>query len=94
MTQQFYAKHQSATGKPLVQVTVPTYYSLDEAARALAQVYPEIPAKFGKRSVNRGLTEAATRGIRGKRETPDPEAVALYRQKLTELEVFPADDQE
>lgn len=91
---QFWAKHRSAAGRSLVQVTVPAYYDLDEAARALTQVYPEVPARFGKRSVNRGLMEAASRGITGKREISDTDAVAWYRDKLLELGVFAASDQE
>ncbi|WP_017972390.1 hypothetical protein [Actinopolyspora halophila] len=89
---QFHARHESATGTPMVRMEVSVYYTLDEAATVLAQTLPAKPVKFGRRTAQQKLTDAANAGYRGTSPGADPEAVEFYRNKLIECGVFPDPD--
>lgn len=85
---QFRAKHKRPDGTPTLRIEVPVHFSLDEAAEALAIVYPEMPIKFGKQTARVGITEAAKLRLRGRLPTPDPAATSTYRAKLIELAIY------
>lgn len=86
----FQARHQSASGEPQVLIYVPVYYTLDEAATALAQTRPTLPARFGRRTAQVGLGEAAAAGYTGRNARGvDPAAVQAYRDQLIEQRIFP-----
>lgn len=87
---QFQAKHRRADGTPTVMVYSPATYSLDEAAVALAIVFPDMPRRFGRQTARLGLTQAAEKGITGREKgQAAATAVEMYRGKLIELQVFP-----
>lgn len=85
----FQARHTSADGKPMVRFDVEVFYDLDEAANVLAQRLPTRPPRFGRRTAQVNLGEAAKLGLRASKNV-DPKAVELYRALLIEAGVFPA----
>jgi hypothetical protein len=67
-------------------------YNLDQAAVALAQVYPSMPDQFGRKTAQVGLNRAARNGITGSEPDVDPGAVASYRIALIKLGIFPNEE--
>lgn len=88
----FRARHRSASGELMVRFEVPVHYTLDQAATVLAQTTPTVPSRFGRRTAQVKLGEAAAAGYTGKAKDVDPRAVELYRSKLIETGIFPEDD--
>lgn len=80
----FRATHDTARGAA-VMVYVPSLFTLDEAARALAVVSPEPPRRFGQNTARMLLQRAAREQLRGE---PCPDAVARYRELLVGAGVF------
>ncbi len=81
----FVAAH-TRSGEQVYRVQVPHEYSLDEAAKALARVFPSLPRRFGRNTVFAGLQRAAASQFDA--SEADPKMVRLYRDKLVELGVF------
>jgi hypothetical protein len=69
------------------------FYTLDEAAQAIALVHPDkMPRRLGRRTCHAALREAATSGKHGKAlEHADPKTAEVYRTKLLEFGIFPAE---
>lgn len=70
---------------------VATYLDIDKAAQALALQWPDSPARFGRMTAERGLQEAVRRRrLESSSQRADPETVAMYREKLLDVGMFPA----
>lgn len=79
MPQRLIAKHERADGELTARVDVPRWFTRDEAARALALVYPEQPVVTGYREVRTGLTRAARERVLSRPgAAPDEALVQAY----------------
>lgn len=85
----FRARH-TKDGESAVLIAVPTLFTLDEAARALAIVYrTRTRPVTGLNALQQGLgTAAADRVLQQRRRTPPAELVEHYRSALLTAEVF------
>lgn len=80
------ARHRRADGTPVVQVEVPTLFTKDEAAEALALWYATSDVVLtGFPAIQSGLHSAARERLLGS-ETPDPDLVQGYRNALARHE--------
>lgn len=70
---------------------VATWFSLEEAAEALALVYGQVPKRWGRMTCERGLHQAARERVlsrpHGKRK-PDAELVERFRAIVREVGMF------
>lgn len=62
----------------MTRLDVGTTFSLDEASVALALEYPQVPSRFGRMTVERGLRQAAEHQVLASKQAADPEAVATF----------------
>lgn len=80
-----YTKHD----EPAVLVNVPTLFTLDEAAEALARVYRERARRLtGQNAIQQGLNEAAADRVLETDQPASGELVAHYRRALIDAGVF------
>lgn len=65
-------------------------YDFDEAAAVLAVTLPESSSKFGRRTINRLLRQAAQDGLTGRNALTeaDPDMHEHYRKQLVQHGVF------
>ncbi len=64
---------------------VPTQFNRDEAARALAWHYGQVPDRVGGMTLDRGLHRAASERVWTRRDEPDAEVVARFHELLGEV---------
>lgn len=86
----FKARRQGPTYQ--AEVMVPVRYGLTESAKALAVQLPDLPRRVGRKTLHKGLQDAARNNVIGHRlDKANPEMVALYRELLIKHEIFPAE---
>lgn len=74
-----------------IRVDAATFFDQDEAARALALVYEEVPARVGRMTCERGLHEAARGRVLERRSVGpgDADRVAFFWDKIVVTGMFP-----
>lgn len=83
------ANARRADGTPVLRVDAPTYFTLEQAATALATLYADEPLRVAIHSLISGLSTAAETGVLAKNPQPHPKAVDAYRRLLVEIGMFP-----